>query len=104
MFVKKITSSGDIVLAKDDSLYYKQVLIDNVNMVSYQDIDEDKVYTAKIRYGTKENEVVLKKMDNKLLLNFETAIRAPAKGQSAVVYNGDSVVCGGIIIGFGEEI
>ncbi len=104
MFVKKITSSGDIVLAKDDSLYYKQVLIDNVNMVSYQDIDEDKVYTAKIRYGTKENEVVLKKMDNKLLLNFETAVRAPAKGQSAVVYNGDSVVCGGIIIGFGEEI
>ena len=53
---------------------------------------------GKLRYRHNEQPCTLIPLDeNTLLAEFDEPQRAPTSGQSAVFYDGDTVICGGVI-------
>ena len=63
------------------------------------EIDEDKVYTAKVRYRSNDEKAKVKKNDDgTYTVTFEEPQRAITLSQSLVVYDGRTVVGGGIIV------
>ena len=99
MYVKnKNISDNTVVLSTDKELYEKKIVLERFNFVGADNFDTPIRCTAKIRYSHKENTAVAYKCDDKIILEFDEPQRAPTKGQSAVIYNDDIVLGGGIII------
>ncbi|MBQ8210439.1 MAG: tRNA 2-thiouridine(34) synthase MnmA [Clostridia bacterium] len=99
MYVKcKNIEDNTVMLSTDKELYEKKIELDHFNCVNRTDFDAPVRCTAKIRYSHKENPAVAYKNGDKLILEFDEPQRAPTKGQSAVLYDGDIVLGGGIII------
>lgn len=103
MFVKEILAKENkIVLSDDRGLFEKRVVAENINFMAEtrEEIENsDKVYLAKIRYNHSGGACKLSFSGDRIVASFLEPQRAPAPGQTLVVYNeaGD-VVCGGKII------
>lgn len=97
--ISKDVSSGKVVLGDEEYLFYKRVLVENVNFIPFDRLEGDMRLTAKLRYRHKEEEAVIHPMENGVLIEFERPQRAPSSGQSAVFYDGKTVIGGGIIVG-----
>ena len=97
--ISKDVSSGKVVLGDEEYLFYKRVLVENVNFIPFDRLEGDMRVTAKLRYRHKEEEAVIHPMENGVLIEFERPQRAPSSGQSAVFYDGKTVIGGGIIVG-----
>ncbi len=99
MFVKsKDAASGRVVLAGNDALFERRVTVDEINLIATERIDAPLRAGVKIRYGATPAATTLHPLgDGRLLLEFDEPQRAPADGQSAVFYDGDTVIGGGII-------
>ncbi len=92
--VSKNPETNEVVLGSNDDLFTKEVFLKDFNLI-YKDYKETK---AKIRYNQTEQSCTLIIEDGlRARLVFDEPQRASAKGQSAVVYDGDRVVGGGII-------
>lgn len=99
MFVKEIdTDKNEVVLAKDDELYTRELWAENVNLILPEMLDEKLRAKAKIRYHHTEQPATTSMENGKLRVVFDEPQRAITKGQSVVIYEGDTVVGGGIII------
>ena len=59
--------------------------------------DPDRIYTAKLRYAHRPAPAKLTVTGDTAVLTFDEPQRAPTPGQFAVVYDGDTVVCAGVI-------
>lgn len=81
----------------DDGLFCDKLTLENINWIS----DRPKMpgnYKASIRYRQEVQDVkVLENSDGSLVLEFSEPQRAVTSGQSAVIYDGDIVLGGGII-------
>lgn len=98
VFVSKINvNTGEITLSDEEKLYKKYIEVVDYNLISIKDIIEPITVTAKIRHGISEYKAKVSKKDNRLFFEFEKPVRAPSKGQSAVMYDGDIIIGGGII-------
>ena len=98
VYVSKINGlTKEITLSDENALYKNKIELVDYNLISIEDITEPIITTAKIRHGISEYKAEITKKDGKLYLEFEKPVRAPSKGQSAVLYDGDIVVGGGII-------
>ena len=99
VFVREIDPvSGNIYLADKDDAYFSEILLRDVVTVSGKALSschaEVKIRSAAVPCGT-----AVTPLDNGLLkLTFDTPQQAPAKGQSAVLYDGDIVLGGGFIV------
>ncbi len=92
--VSKNPVTNEVVLGENEKLFTKEVSLKNFNLI-YKDYKDTK---AKIRYNQTEQSCTLIIEDGgRARLVFKEPQRASAKGQSAVVYDGDRVVGGGII-------
>lgn len=89
--------TNNVVLCTNDELFVKEVEADNINFVSIKTINTSIEVTAKIRYSQNETKGLAFLRDDKLVVIFNEGVRAPAKGQSLVLYNNNVVVGGGII-------
>lgn len=99
MYVKcKNISDNTVMLSTDSELYEKEVKLEHFNYVAIEQLDTPIRCMAKLRYSHKENSAVAYKSGDNVILEFDEPQRAPTKGQSAVLYNGDIVLGGGIII------
>ena len=99
LYVKKIfPETNTIEVGENDSLNNTGLLADSVNYIKYPSLDEKREFIAKIRYKDKGTtaECHLRE-DGKLEVRFSDIKRAITPGQSVVIYEGDDVVCGGII-------
>ena len=82
----------------DEKLFADQLTIENISWVSGKP-KLPKKYQASIRYRQEPQEVkITENFDGSLRLNFKEPQRAVTSGQSAVIYDGDVVLGGGIII------
>lgn len=96
--IDKNANENVIVLGKNEELFTKTVNANQVNWIVSDDMPHSFRACARIRYNSKEAPATIIQTDeNMITLEFDEAQRAPAKGQSVVIYDGDVVVGGGII-------
>ena len=87
-----------VVLGSNEELFSRNVIADQVNLISCDRIDKPMRVTAKIRYRHKEQPAVCYQDENGLLhVEFDKPQRAVTRGQSVVLYDGEEVVGGGVI-------
>lgn len=95
---KKDAETNRVTLADEDRLFTKKVVINNINLIPFDKIEGKIRIKAKIRYRHAESDAYAEQTGaDEITLTFDQPQRAPAKGQSAVMYDGDYVIGGGII-------
>ena len=88
-----------VTLAPERELYTKTLTAGNINLIAVEELKRPVRLMAKIRYRHQEEPAtVTQNNDNTLTVVFDEPQRAITKGQSVVLYDGDIVFGGGIII------
>ena len=95
---EKDAESNTVTLCSDRELYKSELFASSVNFLVSSPIDAPTRLMAKIRYRHKPSPAtVTLTEDGRLCVIFDEPQRAICKGQSLVLYDGDTVVGGGII-------
>ena len=99
MFVAEKNAERNTVTLCEDALLYKDTLTaSSINLIACERFDTPVRLEAKIRYRHTAAPATVEQISaDKLTVKFDTPQRAIAKGQSLVLYDGDTVVGGGII-------
>lgn len=99
MFVKEINAAENlVVLGEADELALPGLIAGSLNFIPFEKLPGRLRVNAKIRYGAKETAAeIMPYGEDKVKLIFGEPVRAVTPGQSAVFYQGDTVVGGGII-------
>lgn len=99
MYVKsKSAADNSVILCKNEELFSTKVTAHKINLISCDSISDSLRVTAKIRYSQKEEKAtVFQTSDDEIVLEFDNPQRAVSPGQSVVMYDGNTVVGGGII-------
>jgi tRNA-specific 2-thiouridylase len=98
VFVTKIIPETNTVMLGDaDELQQSAMLVSGMNMVKYDSIPDGFEATTKIRYRDPGTTSVLYNDNGNIRVHFDHVVSSIAPGQSAVFYEGDDVVGGGII-------
>ena len=88
-----------VTLGESSDLMSDIVEADDINLISVPEIKGEMRVSAKIRYNMQAVSGTLTAVgDSRLRVKFDTPVRAAAKGQALVIYDGDTVVGGGKII------
>jgi len=88
-----------ITLGPEHTLYSKTLCADRINLVACESIDKPMRVKVKTRYLQQEHSAwVVQTAADEIRIEFDEAQRALTPGQAAVLYDGDIVVGGGIII------
>ncbi|NLX70575.1 MAG: tRNA 2-thiouridine(34) synthase MnmA [Clostridiales bacterium] len=99
MYVVDIDPENNtVILGRDHEVYSREMLVDDVNLISVTSIDSPIRASVKIRYTAKEAPATIYPYeDDTLRVVFDEPQRAITPGQAAVIYQDDLVVGGGII-------
>jgi len=96
--VKLNVDKNEVVLGSNDDLFDREVHVKDLNWISGQQIPESFRCSAKIRYRMSDQPCsVYYKGNGIAVITFDEPQRAATPGQSAVLYDGDNVLGGGII-------
>ena len=96
--LSKDAKTNTVVLGDEEHLYKSTVYVKDVNLVSVEKIEDGMSALVKLRYKHTESPAKLFTCeDGRVRVEFEKPQRAPSVGQSAVFYNDDTVIGGGII-------
>lgn len=97
-FVTKIIpETNTIVLGDEEDLMGSEMTVKGINWIKYDDISDGMEATTKIRYKDKGTLSNLFTYENGVKVRFYENVKGIAPGQSAVFYEGDDVIGGGII-------
>ena len=99
MFVTNIIpETNTVVLGEIDELKRSEMKVHGLNMVKYDAITPGMEAVAKIRYRDAGTESTLEPISaDSVHATFHHSVNSIAPGQSAVFYEGDDVIAGGII-------
>lgn len=98
-FVKKIdVENNRIIICSRDDLNSKSMFIKDVNFQKFSNVDNEIDFTVKIRYRDAGHNAKFECYNDVLKVVFDKPVFAIAAGQSAVIYQGDDIVAGGVII------
>ena len=99
MFVaEKNVDSNTITLCDDADLYKNQLYATQINLLVNDSLEQKTRLQAKIRYRHKPAIATIERIQEDLLsVTFDEPQRAITNGQSLVLYDGDTVIGGGII-------
>ena len=86
-----------IVLGDEADLNQSQMLVSRLNWIKYDGITDGMEAVTKVRYKDKGSVSNLYNHDNGISVRFFEDAKSIAPGQSAVFYEGDDVIGGGII-------
>ena len=101
MYVKEINpEENTVTLAPNEALFSRELTACDLNWISIPELTKEMRVSARIRYHHREAAATVAPLgDSRLRLVFDEPQRAITKGQSLVLYDGDTVVGGGIIDG-----
>lgn len=98
MFVTKIIpETNTVVLGPPEELQQSKMLVGGINMIKYDAVPDGMEAVTKIRYKDPGSESILHVKKDLVEVHFDHSVNSIAPGQSAVFYEGDDVVGGGII-------
>lgn len=99
MFVVDINAKKNtVILGDNEDIFSKELIARDVNFIPFDKIEEPIRVQAKIRYSAKPADATVYALRNgKIKIAFDEPQRAITKGQSVVMYDGDTVIGGGII-------
>lgn len=87
-----------VTLGENTDLFSKTLTAHDVNLIACDSIPTPIRVTAKIRYGQAETPATVEQIgEGSIRVAFDVPQRAIARGQSVVLYDGDTVMGGGII-------
>ncbi len=90
-------NTNSVVLGDEDDLLKKQMLVGKLNYIKFDGIQNGQEATIKIRYKDSGSSGQLYNQSNQVLVDFYENAKGIAPGQSAVFYDGEDVIGGGII-------
>ena len=96
--VDKNLESNTVIIGDAEHLMKRELFAKDVNLLSVDNLDTPLRVKAKIRYKQEEKDAWAVMENGILHVTFDEPQRAICKGQSVVLYDGDVVVGGGIII------
>ena len=95
----KNIKENTVTLCEDDGLFCKSLEAADFNWIAYEQITTPVRIKAKIRYNqTEQWATAVQTPHNTVLIEFDEPQRAIARGQAAVLYDGDTVAGGGTIL------
>ena len=89
---------NEVIVGTKDELYKKELVVGDINLLLFDEIEDILEVNVKIRYSSKEAKAKIKQEGKYIKVEFEEPQKAITPGQSAVFYIGDIVVGGGKII------
>ncbi len=89
--------TNTVVLGDEDDLQKSTVFVDKLNWIKYEGLSNNLEATTKIRYKDAGALSNISMENNLVNVSFYTQVKGIAPGQSAVFYEGDDVIGGGII-------
>ena len=89
---------NELIVGEENKLYKKHVVINDINLLLFDEILDWTEVEVKTRYSSKAAKAKVKQEENKIVIEFEEPQKAITPGQSAVMYIDDIVVGGGKII------
>lgn len=96
--VEKNSAANTVVLGESDKLFRDTLTVRDVNLISVDALYAPLECCAKTRYSMREQPCVISPAENgRIIVRFMQPQRAVTPGQSAVFYDGDIVIGGGII-------
>ncbi|WRS28799.1 tRNA 2-thiouridine(34) synthase MnmA [Oscillospiraceae bacterium MB08-C2-2] len=100
VFVKAIDPvNNTVTLAENHEVFQKELIVDQVNLIDWEELTEPQKLSVKIRYTHKPALASVEPLpENRVRVIFDTPQRAVTPGQAAVFYNGDYVSGGGTIV------
>ena len=100
MFVTEIhPDTNTVVLGPEDELVRNGMMVGKLNLMKYDALPEGMEAVTKIRYRDAGAMSSIFNRDNQVYVEFHANVKGVAPGQSAVFYEGDDVIGGGIIFG-----
>lgn len=99
VFVYEKDAENNIVRVGEESLLFGKVLeAHNINLIACDHLDRPIRGEVKIRYSHRVSPAAIEQTgEDTLRVEFDEPQRAITKGQSVVIYDGDTVIGGGII-------
>ena len=98
MYVKAIDPvQNTVTLAREEELYSTELTARDLNLISVDAIETPMRVQAKVRYAGQAQWATAVQRGDKLFVKFDKPHRAITKGQAVVLYDGETVVGGGII-------
>lgn len=99
LYVLKIDpETNTVILGKNEELFTRELTAKNVNLIAVETLEGEIRCRAKIRYRHKEQPCTAHMEGDTLRVLFDEPQRAVTPGQSVVLYDGDTVIGGGIIV------
>ena len=97
--IEKDADSRKVTLGDEEHLFYKKILVEDVNFIPFDSLEGEMRVKAKLRYRHNEQPATICPYENgTVMIEFDEPQRAPSPGQSAVFYDGEIVVGGGKIV------
>ena len=99
MFVTEILpDSNTVVLGEIDELIRNGMTVSQINLMKYESLIEGQESVTQVRYNDKGVMSSLHGEGENIRVEFYANVKGIAPGQSAVFYEGDDVIGGGIIV------
>ena len=93
----KDAANNRVVLGDEGDLYRREVRAAGIRL--WDSLESERRLSVKLRYTRTENSaVVIRSGEDEITARFDEPVRAPAPGQSMVLYDGGCVVGGGVSI------
>lgn len=91
--------TNEVVIGKADEVFSERLYANRLNFMAIEDLEDEMIVEAKIRYSHKGAACMIKKTaEDELLCIFDEPQRAITPGQAVVFYKNDYVVGGGTIL------
>ena len=91
------SDKNEVIVGEESQLYKDEIIVNNMNLLLFDEIKEPMKVNVKTRYSAKEAKATIIQKDNEIIVTFDEPQRAITPGQSAVFYIDDILLGGGKI-------